>query len=103
MTRKGIDEPIRVISVCGVGMGTSLMLRMTAEKAFSELGVMARVEATDVSSARSMAVDVILGQEMHTEQFAGAAPIVIAVSNFMDSEDLKRKLEEPLRQQGWLE
>lgn len=103
MSRKGIDEPIRAITVCGVGMGSSLMLRMTAEKAFGELGVKARVEATDLSSAKSMAADVILGQDMHTEQFAGAAPVVIAVSNFMDSEDLKRKLEGPLREQGWLE
>lgn len=103
MSRKGIDEPIRAITVCGVGMGSSLILRMTAEKAFSELGVKARVEATDLSSAKSIAADVILGQDMHTEQFAGAAPVVIAVSNFMDSEGLKKKLEGLLREQGWLE
>jgi ascorbate PTS system EIIB component len=103
VSRKGIDEPIRAIAVCGVGMGSSLMLRMTAEKAFAELGVKARVEATDLSSAKSMEADVVLGQDMHTDQFVGKAPIVISVSNFMDSEGLKRKLEGALREQGWLE
>lgn len=102
MAGKGVDEPLTVIAVCGVGMGSSLMLRMTAEKALAELGVKARVEATDVSSARSMPADVILGQGMHTEEFAGAAPVVVTISNFMDSDALKAQLEGPLREQGWL-
>jgi ascorbate PTS system EIIB component len=102
MGEKGIDEPLRVIAVCGVGMGSSLMLRMTAEKAFDELGVKARVEATDVSSARSIPADVILGQGMHTEEFVGAAPVVVTISNFMDSDALKHQLEGPLREHGWL-
>jgi ascorbate PTS system EIIB component len=102
MASKGIDEPLRVLTVCGVGMGSSLMLRMTAEKALAELGVKARVEATDVSSARGMSVDVILGQGMHTEEFVGAAPVVVTISNFMDSDALKADLEGPLRQHGWL-
>jgi PTS system ascorbate-specific IIB component len=103
MSRKGVDEPLRVITVCGVGMGSSLILRMTAEKALEELGVKARVEATDVSSARSASADVILGQGMHTDEFAGVAPVVVAISNFMDVAGMKRRLEGPLREQGWLE
>jgi ascorbate PTS system EIIB component len=59
-------DPLQVLTVCGVGMGSSLMLRMTAEDVFKRLGVRAKVEATDVSSARSMSPDVIIGQGMHT-------------------------------------
>lgn len=103
MSRKGIDEALQVLTVCGVGMGSSLMLRMTAEDAFRDLGVKARVEATDMSSAKSMRPDVILGQGMHTDELEGLAPVVIAVSNFMDREGLRRQLEERLREQGWME
>jgi len=103
MTKGRAGEPLHVVTVCGVGMGSSLILRMTAEKAFAELGVPAQVEATDVSSAKSLRPDVILGQGMHTSEFAGAAPVVLAVSNFVDAEALKRELEGPLREQGWLE
>jgi ascorbate PTS system EIIB component len=99
---KGKDEPLQVLSVCGVGMGSSLMLRMTAEEVLSELGVAAKVEATDLSSAKSMKPDVILGQGMHTSEFEGAAPVVVTVSNFMDKESLRRDLTERLREQGWL-
>lgn len=103
MTRKGVDEPLKVLTVCGVGMGSSLILRLTAEEAFKQLGVRAKVEATDVSSAKSMQADVILGQGMHTDEFAGRAPVVVAVSNFMDVAGLKQKMAEALQGQGWLE
>lgn len=103
MTHKGVDEPLKVLAVCGVGMGSSLILRITAEEAFKQLGVRAKVEATDVSSAKSMQADVILGQGMHTDEFAGRAPVVVAVSNFMDVASLKQKMVEALQGQGWLE
>ncbi len=103
MGGKGNGEPLTVITVCGVGMGSSLILRMTAEEAFRALGVPAKVEATDVSSARSINADVIIGQGMHTEEFQGAAPVVVAISDFTDSQALRDKLVEPLREQGWLD
>jgi hypothetical protein len=40
---------------------------------------------------------------MHTAEFEGVAPVVIAVTNFIDKEALKRQLEGPLREAGWLE
>jgi ascorbate PTS system EIIB component len=100
---KGIDEPLHVITVCGVGMGSSLILRMNAEQALRELGVKAKVEATDMSSAKGINADVILGQAMHTDEFRGAAPVVMAISNFMDVAGMKERLAVALREQGWLE
>lgn len=97
------EEPITVLTVCGVGMGSSLMLRMTAETALRELGVPARVEATDLSTARGMSADVIIGQGMHTAELEGRAPIVLAVSNFMDTEALRDQLVEAFREAGWME
>ncbi|HWH37754.1 MAG TPA: PTS sugar transporter subunit IIB [Candidatus Limnocylindrales bacterium] len=99
MTRQ---EPLRVLTVCGVGMGSSLILRMTAEDALRDLGVTAKVEATDVSSARSMGADVIIGQGMHTGELQGIAPVVITISNFMDKDGLRAQLAERLGELGWL-
>ncbi len=96
-------EPLQVLTVCGVGMGSSLMLRMTAEDVFKRMGVTAKVEATDVSSARSMQPHVIIGQGMHTDEFEGRAPVVVGISNFMDKDGLEEMLTEAFRGQGWLE
>ncbi len=94
-------DPLQVLAVCGVGMGTSLLLRMTAESVLQKMGIDAHVENTDVSSARSMDADVILGQEMHTQDFEESAPVVIAVTDFMDEDALQAQLTQALTQKGW--
>lgn len=96
-------EPLQVLCVCGVGMGSSLMLRMTTEDVLKRMGIPAKVEATDVSSARSMPADVIIGQGLHTDEFAGRAPVVITITNFMDKDGLERQLTEAFESQGWME
>jgi len=83
-------------------MGSSLILKMTAEKALQGLGIRARVEHSDLSSARSMGADVILAQGLHIGELTGAAPIVIEVKNFLDSAALRDTLVTRLREQGWL-
>ena len=79
-----LDRRLEVLAVCGVGMGSSLMLKMTAEDALGSLGVDARVENTDVSTARGMTPDVVIGQGMHTSEISELAPVVITVSDFMN-------------------
>jgi len=96
-----VDE-LTVLTVCGVGMGTSLILRMTAEKVFDELGLRARVTATDASSARSMPADVVIGQELHTAEFEGRVPVVVTVDNFLDTDELRRRLLAAMDGAGWL-
>jgi ascorbate PTS system EIIB component len=97
-----LDRPLDVLTVCGVGMGSSLMLKMTAEDALRTLGVEARVECTDVSTARGMRPDVVIGQEMHTSELADLAPVVIAISDFLDEDGLRATLRDRLTAQGWL-
>lgn len=99
MTR---SEPLHILTVCGVGMGSSLILKMTAEDALRDLGVSAKVENTDISSARGMSPDVVIGQGMHTGDIADLAPIVLTVDNFLDKEGLTASLRERLGEQGWL-
>jgi len=95
-------DPLRVLTVCGVGMGSSLILKMTAEKALAELGVPARVEHGDLGSARGAGADVILAQGLHTTELTGTAPVVVPVTNFLDVAGLKETLSQRFREQGWL-
>jgi PTS system ascorbate-specific IIB component len=99
--RKGVDEDLEVITVCGVGMGTSLIMRMTAEEVFKALGIRAHVQAVDTASARGMAADMLIGQEMHTEEFVGRGPIVVTVDNFIDKTEMRDKILAGLEAAGW--
>ena len=49
MAEKGV---LKVLAVCGVGMGSSLMMKMTIESALKKLGVKAEVTHTDFASMR---------------------------------------------------
>lgn len=97
-----LNRELKVLTVCGVGMGSSLILKMTAEKALAELGVEARVEHADLSSARGMRADVILAQGLHIGELQGEAPVIIEVSNFLDVKALKVQLAARLKATGWL-
>ena len=99
--RKGVDEDLEVITVCGVGMGTSLIMRMTAEEVLKELGLRAHVQAMDVGSARGMHADMLIGQSMHTEEFQGRFPAVVTVENFIDKTEMREKILAGLEAAGW--
>ena len=45
---------MKILAVCGMGLGTSLILRMNAEKALKQLGIEADVEVSDMGSARAL-------------------------------------------------
>ncbi len=51
---------MKILCVCGLGQGTSLILRMNVETVLSELGIVADVDNTDVSSAKSERADFII-------------------------------------------
>jgi PTS system ascorbate-specific IIB component len=99
---RGIDEPLHVVTVCGVGMGSSLILKMTAETALRQLGVKARVEHTDLPGLRGLSADVIIAQPMHASEVRDLAPVVIEVTNFLDVDGLRDVLARRLREVGWL-
>lgn len=94
--------PLQVLAVCGLGMGTSLILRMTAETVFSRLGIDAEVDHTDISTARSTKADVLIGQGMHMSELKGLAPVIVTVDDFIDDAALEQRLRPALEQAGWL-
>jgi len=98
----GRPHQLKVLAVCGLGMGTSLILRMTAETVLARLGVDAVVESTDISTARGMVADVIIGQGMHVAELGGLAPVSVTIDDFIDDVALEQRLRPALEAQGWL-
>ena len=86
---------IKVLCVCINGMGSSLILRMTVEKAFKALGSEAQVEHCDLGGFGSKKPDVVVT----TPALAASLPArenmkVITVTNFVDVEGLKKSIVE---------
>ncbi len=88
---------MKVVAVCGMGIGTSVMLKMNIEKAMSDLGVDdVEVEASDISTAKGAAsgADLVLTSDELAEQLEGIDTPVVVIDNFFDVAEITEKVQE---------
>ncbi|MGI2329205.1 PTS sugar transporter subunit IIB [Planococcus sp. YIM B11945] len=84
---------MKILCVCGLGQGTSLILRMNVEQALNEKGIMADVEHIDLSSASSMSADYIFTSNELAESLGDHAGKVIIVNNYFDMDEINAAIE----------
>lgn len=88
---------MKIIAVCGMGIGTSVLLKMNAEKVLAQLGIEATVEATDMKTAReSRDAQVILTTPDLAQLLTGLPAEVITIDHFFDLEELTKKISASL-------
>jgi PTS system ascorbate-specific IIB component len=89
---------VRILAVCGMGLGSGLLLRMQAEKALKQLGVQADVEVADMGTARAMAssADLIITSAELAQQLGAVKPPIVTITNFIDLQEMVSKLEAAL-------
>ena len=83
-------KKLKIITVCGFGLGSSMLLKMKVEEVLKKYDIGASVETSDVGSAPSASCDVIftsyeLGEKMKNQT---QTPIVM-VKNFMDTNEIE--------------
>jgi PTS system ascorbate-specific IIB component len=86
---------MKIVAVCGMGIGTSVLLKMNAEKALRAMGVDADVEAADIGTARGAArtADVVLTSDELAPEIGQVPAQVIVINNFMDVKEITEKLQ----------
>ncbi len=90
---------MKILTVCGMGLGTGLLLRMNTEAALKTIGVEdASVEVADISSAKGMgaSADIVLTSSELAEQLGPVKGTLVTVTNFFDKGEIERKLREAL-------
>lgn len=98
----GRPATLAVLAVCGAGMGSSLILRTTAQRALDQLGVTATVDNTDIGSARGRHSDVVIGQPSYLSEVPDIAPVRVEVMQFVDVAHVREQLRVALVEKGWL-
>ncbi|OWR32820.1 PTS ascorbate transporter subunit IIB [Saccharibacillus sp. O23] len=84
---------MKVLCVCGLGQGTSLILRMNVESVLKDLNVQADVEHTDVSTASGTAADFIVTSNELAQSLPGHAAKIVVVNNYFDLDEIKSSLQ----------
>jgi PTS system ascorbate-specific IIB component len=89
---------VKIIAVCGMGIGTSVLLKINTEKVLKMIGVEATVEAADMATARGAAFDaqIVLTTPELVESLKGLNAEIIPIDHFFDLEELNVKLSKAL-------
>ena len=89
---------MKIIAVCGMGIGTSVLLKLNAEKVLKMLDVEATVDAADVASVRKVSFDaqIILTTPDLVDQLQGLPAEIISIEHVFDLEELSTKLSKAL-------
>lgn len=86
---------LKIITVCGLGVGSSLILKMTVDTAMNQLGVKCKVEHWDMGTVKGKPCDLIVTTEGFRKNFIDQDNVVY-INNIMNVEEVKSKLKEYL-------
>ncbi|PPF57082.1 PTS ascorbate transporter subunit IIB [Clavibacter michiganensis] len=89
---------MKVVAICGVGIGTSGILKVNAERALVRLGIEADVTAADLASVASLGEDaqVILTSPELVDRIGPTYADVVVIENYFDLEEISSKLDAAL-------
>lgn len=100
-------KKVNILFVCGAGLGSSFACQMTAEDVLSELGINAKLDHSDISSALSAKPDIIITAQNFQSQFEKFTvdqkqTKIIYLKNIVSKQEIKEKITPILKELGVL-
>jgi len=85
-----LAKRMKILAVCGMGVGTSMLLKMQVIKALKRLDLAADVEIADISTAKGLALqaDLVVTSNELADRIGSISTPIVTVSNFMDVDAL---------------
>ena len=89
---------MKIVAICGAGIGSSGILKINAERVLGRLGIEADVTAAHLGSLQSDAANaqVILTSAEFVDAIGKTNADIVIVENYFDTAELTRKLEAAL-------
>lgn len=89
---------MKIVTICGAGIGSSGILKVNAERVLRKLDLDATVVAADISTVKDVASDaqVILTSQEFVDAIGTTFADVIVIQNYFDTEELTAKLRSAL-------
>lgn len=86
-------KEIYVLTVCGLGFGTSLMMLMSIQDIGKKYDIKVNGEATDLGSYKGKNADLIVASSEIANQIESATIPVIGITNLIDLEEIENKVK----------
>ncbi|KUO68568.1 MAG: PTS lactose transporter subunit IIB [Clostridia bacterium BRH_c25] len=87
-----------IITVCGMGFGTSLMLKMTIDDILAENKIKAEVSAWDLGSVKGRHADLFVASEDMKSNLTDIGANIIFIKNLTDTEEVRGKILKAVKQ-----
>lgn len=94
---------MRIVTLCGMGFGTSLMLKMFLEEILKDLNVQAEIIPWDLGSFKGGGqVDIIVAPKDMESFLKEAEASVVLLENLVDKEHIIERIKPVLIEKGAL-
>ena len=94
-------KELKVLTVCGAGVGTSTLLRMNITEVFNSFNLpfSVSVKHTSISKLKGERCDLIITFETFEADAKRICPNVIIIKNLMDKDEIREKVETYLKRE----
>jgi ascorbate PTS system EIIB component len=83
---------MRIATLCGMGFGTSMMLKLFIEDILKAEGLKAEVIPWDLGSFKGQQVDIVVAPTDMQMHLKGANSKVVLIHNLVDKAEIKEKI-----------
>jgi PTS system ascorbate-specific IIB component len=90
-------KKIKIMSVCGFGLGSSMVLRMTLDKVLKKHGIKAETFCADEATARGMDYDMVMTSKEMEHLFKGVDKPVIVITRFLSVDEVEERALETIQ------
>jgi PTS system ascorbate-specific IIB component len=88
---------MKIVTVCGMGMGSSLILKMNIDDILAAKNIDAEVEACDLGSVTGRGADIVVTTEELGEQLKNKDLNVVLVPNVIDKQMIGEKVIQAIK------
>lgn len=83
---------ISISTVCGMGLGTSMMLASQIRSLLSDEGIDAKVQPVDLGSFKSQPSDIVVTTSGMAKNVESTPSIVVLIDNLIDKNEVRTKV-----------
>lgn len=83
---------MKIMAICGSGLGSSFMVEMNIKKVLKKMNIEAEVEHSDLSSATPGAADIFVMAKDIAASASVPTDQLVVISNIIDINELEAKL-----------
>jgi PTS system ascorbate-specific IIB component len=89
---------MRIATLCGMGFGTSMMLKLFIEEILSAEGIKAEILPWDLGSFKGQQTDIVVAPTDMETHLKGSSARIVLINNLVDKDEIKTKILEAINE-----